>query len=130
MGAAPSGWNPVESTNVCCFRDFREWKAVWLGIPPQGEVVEVVCKAASVFNDLQTQARRHALPGKGIREKRGVRLEPLLASKAVVQVLPDWAEERYALTKLSSLASSTTPAKVRAFLDSCWESGLPRPKKH
>jgi DNA-binding transcriptional LysR family regulator len=50
-----------------------------------------------------------------------------LASKALVQVLPDWAEERYALYSYYP-SRHLPPAKVRAFLDFVAES-TPRRRK-
>jgi DNA-binding transcriptional LysR family regulator len=93
----------------------------------KNEVVEVDVKGRVVFNDLQTKLAA-CVAGQGIAQSVAFGLEPLLASKAVVQVLPDWAEERYALTSYHP-SRQYTPAKVRAFLDFLLES-LPKAKKH
>jgi DNA-binding transcriptional LysR family regulator len=92
----------------------------------KGEVVEVDVQGRVVFNDLQTKLAA-CVAGQGIAQSVAFGLEPLLASKAVVQVLPDWAEERYALTSYHP-SRQYTPAKVRAFLDFLLES-MPRQKK-
>jgi DNA-binding transcriptional LysR family regulator len=92
----------------------------------KNEVVEVDVQGRVVFNDLQTKLAA-CVAGQGIAQSVAFGLEPLLASKAVVQVLPDWAEERYALTSYHP-SRQYTPAKVRAFLDFLLES-MPGPKK-
>jgi DNA-binding transcriptional LysR family regulator len=92
----------------------------------KNEVVEVDVQGRVVFNDLQTKFAA-CVAGQGIAQSVAFGLEPLLASKAVVQVLPDWAEERYALTSYHP-SRQYTPAKVRAFLDFLLES-MPGPKK-
>jgi DNA-binding transcriptional LysR family regulator len=79
------------------------------------EVVEVAAKGRVVFNDLATKLAA-CVAGQGIAQSVAFGLEPLLASKAVVQILPRWAEERYALYSYYP-SRHLSPAKVRAFLD-------------
>src|ERR1700727_298383 len=62
----------------------------------KNELVEVDVQGRVVFNDLQTKLAA-CVAGQGIAQSVAFGLEPLLASKALVQVLPDWAEEPYAL---------------------------------
>ena len=69
-----------------------------------GEVVEVKANGRLVLNDLATKLAACAA-GNGHRADVEFGLEPLLASEAVVQILPGWAEERYALYALSVTAS-------------------------
>jgi DNA-binding transcriptional LysR family regulator len=90
----------------------------------KSEVVEVKAKGRVVFNDLQTKLAA-CVAGQGIAQSVAFGLESLLASKAVVQVLPDWAEERYALYSYYP-SRHLPPAKVRAFLDFLLESVAPK----
>jgi DNA-binding transcriptional LysR family regulator len=80
-----------------------------------GQVVDVAVKGRMVFNDLQTKLAA-CVAGLGIAQSVAFGLEPLLASKQLVQVLPGWAEERYALYSYYP-SRHLPPAKVRAFLD-------------
>jgi DNA-binding transcriptional LysR family regulator len=50
----------------------------------------------------------------------------MLASGALVQVLPDWAEERFPLYAYYP-SRHLPPAKVRAFVDFVVESVAPQP---
>jgi DNA-binding transcriptional LysR family regulator len=92
----------------------------------KGEVVEVPVRGRLVFNDLATKLAA-CIAGQGIAQSVAFGLEPLLASKALVQILPDWAEERYALYSYYP-SRHLPPAKVRAFLDFLKDS-IPAPKK-
>jgi DNA-binding transcriptional LysR family regulator len=84
------------------------------------EVVEVDAKGRVIFNDLATKLAA-CVAGQGIAQSVEFGLEPLLVSKAVVQILPQWAEERYALYSYYP-SRHHSPAKVRAFLDFLKES--------
>src|ERR1700761_9353492 len=86
----------------------------------KAEVVEVAVTGRVVFNDLQTKLAA-CVAGQGIAQSVAFGLEPLLASKALVQILPDWAEERYGLYSYHP-SRHLPPAKVRAFLDFLKES--------
>lgn len=79
------------------------------------EVVEVKAKGRVIFNDLATKLAA-CVAGQGIAQSVEFGLEPLLASKAVVQILPNWADERYSLYSYYP-SRQLPPAKVRAFLD-------------
>jgi DNA-binding transcriptional LysR family regulator len=92
----------------------------------KADVVEVAVKGRVVFNDLQTKLAA-CVAGQGIAQSVAFGLEPFLASKALVQVLPDWAEERYGLYSYHP-SRHLPPAKVRAFLDFLKES-MPGPKR-
>ena len=86
----------------------------------KGEVVEVAATGRVVFNDLQTKLAA-CVAGQGIAQSVAFGLEHLLAAKQLVQVLPDWAEERYGLYSYYP-SRHLPPAKVRAFLDFVAES--------
>jgi DNA-binding transcriptional LysR family regulator len=88
------------------------------------EVVDVAATGRVVFNDLQTKLAA-CVAGQGIAQSVAFGLEPFLASKALVQVLPDWAEEPYALYSYYP-SRHLPPAKVRAFLDFLLESVPPK----
>ena len=80
-----------------------------------GEVVEVKASGRLVLNDLATKLAACAA-GHGIALSVEFGLESLLASGELVQVLTDWAEERYPLYAYHP-SRHLPPAKVRAFLD-------------
>lgn len=86
----------------------------------KGQVVEVKADGHVTFNDLATKLAA-CVAGQGIAQSVAFGLEPLLASKSLVQVLPDWAEERYMLYSYYP-SRHLPPAKVRAFLDFVAES--------
>jgi DNA-binding transcriptional LysR family regulator len=92
----------------------------------KGDLVEVPVRGRLVFNDLATKLAA-CMAGQGIAQSVAFGLEPLLASKALVQILPDWAEERYALYCYYP-SRQLPPAKVRAFLDFLKDS-IPAPQK-
>jgi DNA-binding transcriptional LysR family regulator len=113
---------PVDLLRHQCllFRDPASGKPFEWEFRGKGEVVEVATTGRTVFNDLQTKLAA-CIAGLGIAQSVAFGLEPLLASKALVQVLPDWAEERYALYSYYP-SRNLPPAKVRAFLDFLLES--------
>jgi DNA-binding transcriptional LysR family regulator len=80
-----------------------------------GEVVEVAATGRLVLNDLATKLAACAA-GHGIALTIALGVDPLLASGTLVQVLPDWAEERFPLYAYHP-SRHLPPAKVRAFLD-------------
>lgn len=81
----------------------------------RGEVVEVPVTGRLVFNDLATKLAA-CVAGQGIAQSVAFGIESLLKSKALVQLLPDWAEETYGLYSFHP-SRHLPPAKVRAFLD-------------
>jgi len=93
----------------------------------RGQVVEVATKGRVTFIDLPTKLAA-CVAGQGIAQSVAFGLEPLLYSKALVQVLPDWAEERYALYSYYP-SRHLPPAKVRAFLDFVAQSMTRRRKR-
>jgi DNA-binding transcriptional LysR family regulator len=68
-----------------------------------------------VLNDLATKLAACAA-GQGVAQSIELGLAPLLARGDLVQVLPDWAEERFPLYAYHP-SRHLLPAKVRAFLD-------------
>lgn len=81
----------------------------------KGQVVEVAVTGKVLFNDLATKLAA-CVAGQGIAQSVTFGLEPHLASRQLVQLLPDWAEETYALHSYHP-SRHLPPAKVRAFLD-------------
>ena len=78
-----------------------------------GEVVEVRPKVRLVVSDLATKLAACAA-GQGVSQALELGLAPMLASGELVQILPDWAEERYPLYAYHP-SRHLPPAKVRAF---------------
>ncbi len=79
------------------------------------EVLAIKARGRLVVNDLATKLALCA-GGNGIAQTIELGLAPLLASGALVQVLPDWAEERFPLYVYYP-SRHLPPAKVRAFVD-------------
>jgi DNA-binding transcriptional LysR family regulator len=80
-----------------------------------GEVVQVKVTGRLVVNDLATKLAA-CVAGQGIAQTFALGLDPLLQSGALVQVLADWAEERFPLYVYYP-SRHLPPAKVRAFID-------------
>ena len=68
-----------------------------------------------ILNDLATKLTACAA-GHGIAQTIEFGLEPLFTSGQLVQILADWADERYPLYAFHP-SRHLPPAKVRAFLD-------------
>jgi DNA-binding transcriptional LysR family regulator len=73
-----------------------------------------------VLNDLATKLTA-CVAGHGIAQSFAFGLDTLLASGELLQILPDWAEERFPLYSYYP-SRHLPPAKVRAFLDFVLES--------
>jgi DNA-binding transcriptional LysR family regulator len=80
-----------------------------------GEVVEVKVTGRLVVNDLATKLSACAA-GHGIAQTFALGLDPFLSSGELVQILEDWAEERFPLYAYQP-SRHLPPLKVRAFLD-------------
>jgi DNA-binding transcriptional LysR family regulator len=80
-----------------------------------GKVVEVKVSGRLVLNDLATKLTACAA-GHGIAQTFEFGLDRLLASGELVQILAEWAEERFPLYAYHP-SRHLPPAKVRAFLD-------------
>jgi DNA-binding transcriptional LysR family regulator len=92
-----------------------------------GKVVEVKVTGRLILNDLATKLAACAA-GHGISLTVAFGLDSLLASGELIQILPDWAEERYPLYAYHP-SRHLPPAKVRAFLDFVLASIAPTSKK-
>jgi DNA-binding transcriptional LysR family regulator len=68
-----------------------------------------------MLNDLITKLIA-CIAGYGIAQSFSFGSDPLLTRGELVQILPDWAEERFPLSSYYPLRN-LPPAKVRAFLD-------------
>jgi DNA-binding transcriptional LysR family regulator len=79
------------------------------------EVVAIKACGRLVVNDLATKLALCA-GGNGIAQTIELGSAPMFASGALVQVLPDWADERFPLYAYY-LSRHLPPAKVRAFVD-------------
>ena len=80
-----------------------------------GEVIRVKVGGRLVVNDLATKLNACAA-GHGISQSLALGLDPLLECGELVQILPDWAEERFPLYAYYP-SRHLPPAKVRAFVD-------------
>jgi DNA-binding transcriptional LysR family regulator len=77
--------------------------------------VEVKVTGRLVLNDLATKLAA-CVAGHGIAQSIAFGLDSLLSDGTLVQILPDWAEERFPLYSYYP-SRHLPPAKVRAFLD-------------
>jgi DNA-binding transcriptional LysR family regulator len=80
-----------------------------------GEVIKVKVGGRLVVNDLATKLNACAA-GHGISQSLALGLDPLFECGELVQILPDWAEERFPLYAYYP-SRHLPPAKVRAFVD-------------
>jgi len=80
-----------------------------------GETIEVKLTSRLVLDD-PSAGVASCLAGQGIFQSLGLGLAPYLARGELVQLLPDWSEELYALYAYHP-SRHLPPAKVRAFLD-------------
>ncbi len=80
-----------------------------------GEVVEVPAAGRVLFNDLEAKLVACAA-GQGVVQTFELGIQPWLDRGQLVQLLPDWAEERFPLYAYHP-SRRAPPAKVRAFLD-------------
>ncbi len=79
------------------------------------EVIAVKVQDRMVMNDLATKLEA-CIAGYGVAQSVAFGLEPYLKSGALVQILRDWADERYPLYAYHA-SRRHVPAKVRAFVD-------------
>lgn len=78
-------------------------------------IVTVAVRGQLTVNDVGTQ-HSVCLAGHGIAQVMAFGVGPLLRSGKLVQILPEWADERFALYALYP-SRHHLPAKCRAFLD-------------
>jgi DNA-binding transcriptional LysR family regulator len=79
-----------------------------------GEVFEIKVTGRLVFNDLAAKLAACAA-GQGVVQTFALGLGPMLQSGELVQLLPDWGEERFPLYGYYT-SRRLPPAKVRAFM--------------
>jgi DNA-binding transcriptional LysR family regulator len=120
--------HPSELTRHACLM-FRD-PATGLPFPWEfrrgRDLVEVKVRDRLVMNDLATKLTA-CIAGYGVAQSVAFGLEPFLMSGELVQILQDWADERYPLYSYYP-SRRHTPAKVQAFLDFVKESiSPPRP---
>ena len=85
-----------------------------------GEVIKVEVGGRLVVNDLATKLNA-CTAGHGISQSLALGLDPLLGCGELVQILSDWADERFPLYAYYP-SRHLPPAKVRAFVDFVVES--------
>lgn len=105
----------LENHECLMFRDPSTGRPFDWEFHKGGEIVEVKTEGRLVFNDLPTKLVA-CIAGLGVTQAVEFGLEDFVARGELVQVLPDWAEERYPLYAYY-LSRHLPPAKVRAFLD-------------
>ena len=111
----PAQPSDLERHECLMFRDPLTLRPFEWEFQRGGEIVEVKVNGRLMLNDLATKLAACAA-GHGIALSIELGLAPLLASGDLVQILPDWAEERFPL--YAYYPSRHLPAaKVRAFLD-------------
>ncbi len=112
---APGHPRDLENHECLMFRDPTTGKPFDWEFHNGREVIEVKAGGRLIFNDLPTKLLA-CVAGLGIAQAVEFGLENFIARGELVQVLPDWAEERYPLYAYY-LSRHLPPAKVRAFLD-------------
>ncbi|MEW6436855.1 MAG: LysR family transcriptional regulator [Pseudomonadota bacterium] len=105
----------LENHECLMFRDPATGRPFDWEFHKGGEVVDVKAEGRLVFNDLPTKLIA-CIAGLGVAQAVEFGLEDFVSRGELVQVLPDWAEERYPLYAYY-LSRHLPPAKVRAFLD-------------
>jgi len=113
---------PTDLLNHACmlFRDPVTRRPFAWAFDNGREVVEVKVDGRLIFNDLELKLAA-CVAGLGVAQTFEFGLERYVASGALVQILPDWAEERFPLYSYTP-SRHLPPAKVRAFLDFVRES--------
>ena len=81
----------------------------------KGQVIDVKVAGRLVMDDPST-AVAACIAGQGIFQSLALGLEPLLSRGELLQILPEWSDERYSLYAYHP-SRHLPPAKVRAFLD-------------
>jgi DNA-binding transcriptional LysR family regulator len=90
-----------------------------------GKTIDVKVSGRLTFNDLATKLAA-CVAGQGIAQSFALGLDPLLESGALVQILPEWAEERFPFY-IYHPSRHLPPAKVRAFISFIEETILAMP---
>jgi DNA-binding transcriptional LysR family regulator len=100
---------------VLLFRDPLTGQAFSWEFHRAGEVIEIKTAGRLMMDD-PSVAIAACVAGHGIFQSLAVGLEPFLARGELVQILPDWSDERFPLFAYHP-SRHLPPAKVRAFLD-------------
>jgi DNA-binding transcriptional LysR family regulator len=112
---APSTPQELARHEALLFRDPQTGRAFPWEFHRGGEIIEVSVTGRLLTDDPST-AVAACVAGQGLFQSFALGLDPWLASGQLVQVLPDWSEERYPLYAYHP-SRHLPPAKVRAFLD-------------
>ncbi len=115
LHGAPRRPEELESHECLLFRDPATGRPFPWEFHRDGEIVEVKVSGRLVLNDLAAKLAA-SVAGLGVAQSFALGLDPLLESGALVQILPDWAEERFPLY-LYYPSRHLPPVKVRAFID-------------
>lgn len=112
---APTHPRDLEDHECLLFRDPSTGRPFAWEFRRGSEVVEIKASGRLVLNDIAT-ALAVCIAGQGIAQPLALGLDEVLASGDLVQILPDWAEERFPLYAYHP-SRHLPAAKVRAFLD-------------
>jgi DNA-binding transcriptional LysR family regulator len=91
------------------------------------KAIDVKVSGQLTFNDLATKLAA-CVAGQGIAQSFALGLDPFLESGALVQILPEWADERFPL-HIYHPSHHLPPAKVRAFMTFIEEAVLAMPQR-
>jgi DNA-binding transcriptional LysR family regulator len=111
----PSTPHDLAHHEVLLFRDPLTGQAFPWEFHRAGEVLEIKTAGRLMLDD-PSAAVAACIAGHGIFQSLAVGLEPYLARGELVQILPDWSDERFPLFAYHP-SRHLPPAKVRAFLD-------------
>ncbi|WP_213982197.1 LysR family transcriptional regulator [Sphingomonas sp. dw_22] len=111
--------HPAELARYRCihFNDPRSGRPFEWEFHRDGEILSVAVGGGLTTMDAGTMLAA-CLAGAGIAQTLAMGVEPLLASGALIELFPDWPDERYPLQALYP-SGRHVPAKVRALLDFC-----------
>jgi DNA-binding transcriptional LysR family regulator len=112
---APARPPDLERHECLLFRDPVTGRPFPWEFHRRGRTVAVNVKGRLVLNDLATKLAA-CVAGLGVAQSFAFGLEPLLARGELVQLLPEWAEERFPLYVYYP-SRHLPSAKVRAFID-------------
>ena len=112
---APERPEEVAGHEALLFRDPQSGRPFTWEFHRRGQVVSCAVSGQVVMDD-PSAALAACEAGQGLFQSLELGLAPWLQSGRLVQVLKDWAEERFPLYALYP-SRRQAPAKVRAFLD-------------
>jgi DNA-binding transcriptional LysR family regulator len=111
----PSTPDDLAQHEVLLFRDPLTGQAFPWEFHRGSEVLQIKTVGRLMLDDPST-ALAACIAGHGIFQSLAMGLEPFLARGELVQILPDWSDERFPLFAYHP-SRHLPPAKVRAFLD-------------